>query len=108
MFTIKLATNVIFPADVVEQQFRTDGVSQYTRLCVECMGPEHDLAWYQEALTAAGALDTVTVYRDEDLALTVTGYTHLESLNMRLTSTGMYLTMSIATPSVPVENSEQQ
>lgn len=103
MFTIKLGTGKTFKAISACEYYRDARVEGQNceMFTAEDSAPENSLEWYREILEEEGALDSIDILKDEDVCMTVVGYTVIDDISMRLLSSGAkYLSINLSKPFV--------
>ena len=99
MFTVKLGNNQTFEASAVNQSYRADDSE---RLSIDNSNITQDLEYYKNLLNAESALDTISIQtEDGQTALTLEGFTDIETINIRVLPTGgLYLNIVLSKPTV--------
>lgn len=99
MFTVKLGNNQTFEASAVNQSYRADDSE---RLSIDNSNITQNLEYYKNLLNAENALDTVSIQtEDGQTALTLEGFTNIETINIRVLPTGgLYLNIVLSKPTV--------
>lgn len=89
MFEVKLGTGEILIATSVSENYQQGmDIKNRNTLSIENAQADHTLDYYQELLEAPNALDTIQVLVDGIVQMTVTGYTEIQNVQLRLLSNG--------------------
>lgn len=90
MFKVTLGSGKTFDATAVNENLDVrKGEERVRSISMECTPTDKGIAYYEELFTEPGALDSIAVaLEDGTAAMTATGYGAIQSMQVRLLTTG--------------------